>query len=222
MKERENMSEQILKKDSNLKKGGTEDKRKIQTLAKIAMLAAVAAILMLFEIPLPFLAPTFYEIDFSEVPVLIGSFAMGPLAGIAIEAVKILLNFVITGTDTAGVGELANFLLGCSFLLPASLIYCHKKTKKTAMAGLVAGTVTMAVAACFMNAFVLLPAYAAAFGMPVEAFIQMGTAINSHINNLFTFAVLAVAPFNLVKGVAVSLIVMVLYKRISILLKGRM
>lgn len=207
------MSEQVLRRN-------VTGRSKVRTLAQIAMLGAVATVLMLFEFPLPFIAPPFYELDFSEVPILIGAFAMGPLAGVAIEAIKILLNFVINGTITAGVGEFANFILGCAFLLPASLIYRQKKTKKRAIIGMALGTVIMTVAGCVMNAFVLLPAYGAAFGMPVDAFIQMGTAINKSINSLFTFAVLAVGPFNLIKGILDSVIVMLIYKRIRVILKG--
>ena len=207
------MSEQVLRRN-------VAGRSKVRTLAQIAMLGAVATVLMLFEFPLPFIAPPFYELDFSEVPILVGAFAMGPLAGVAIEAIKILLNFVINGTITAGVGEFANFILGCAFLLPASLIYRQKKTKKRAIIGMALGTVIMTVAGCVMNAFVLLPAYGAAFGMPVDAFVQMGTAINKSINSLFTFAVLAVGPFNLIKGILDSVIVMLIYKRIRVILKG--
>ena len=207
------MSEQVLRRN-------VTGRSKVRTLAQIAMLGAVATVLMLFEFPLPFIAPPFYELDFSEVPILVGAFAMGPLAGVAIEAIKILLNFVINGTITAGVGEFANFILGCAFLLPASLIYRQKKTKKRAIIGMALGTVIMTVAGCVMNAFVLLPAYGAAFGMPVDAFVQMGTAINKSINSLFTFAVLAVGPFNLIKGILDSVIVMLIYKRTRVILKG--
>ena len=208
------MSEQVLRR------GNVAGRSKVRTLAQIAMLGAVATVLMLFEFPIPFIAPPFYEMDFSEVPVLVGAFAMGPVAGIAIEAIKILLNFVINGTITAGVGELANFIFGCAFLLPAALIYRRNKTRKNAIIGMAVGTVVMTVAACIMNALVLLPAYGAAFGMPVDAFVQMGTSINKAIDSLFTFAVLAVGPFNLIKGIAVSVIVLLIYKRIRMILKG--
>ena len=136
-----------------------KNRNKIRTMAQIGMLSAIATVLMLFEIPLPF-APSFYEIGFSEVPILIGSFAMGPLAGAAIELIKILLNFAINGTMTAGVGEIANFLIGCSLVVPAALIYHKKHTRTGAVAGMAAGTVFMTVVGCFLNAFVLLPAYA--------------------------------------------------------------
>ena len=109
--------------------------RRIRNMVQIGMLAAVATVLMLFEFPLWF-APSFYQLDFSEVAVLIGAFSMGPAAGVVIEALKILLNFLINGTITAGVGELANFIIGCGLIVPAALIYKRHKTKKNAMLGL--------------------------------------------------------------------------------------
>lgn len=193
---------------------------KIRQMALIAMLGAVATILMLFEIPLPFLAPPFYELDFSEVPVLIGAFALGPVSGVLIELVKVLLNLLINGTITAGVGEFGNFLIGCSFLLPASVIYHRRKDKKHALIGMIAGTVFMAVVGCFINAGLLLPAYSSGLGIPMETLVGMGTAINPAITNILTFVVLAVAPFNLLKGVTVSILTFLLYKRISGLIKA--
>lgn len=186
----------------------------VRAIVQIGMLAAVAVILMLFELPLPF-APSFYKIDFSEVPVLVGCFAMGPLAGVLVELVKILLNFVMTGTSTAGVGEIANFIIGCSLCVPAGLIYRSNRTRKNALIGMVAGTILMAVIGGLINAFVLLPTYAAAFGMPIDALVGMGTAVNSHITNLTTFVLFSVVPFNIVKGVLVSAIVFLIYKKIS-------
>ena len=199
-------------------KQNAKTKNKVRMMAQIGMLSAIAVVLMLFEIPLPF-APSFYEIDFSEVPVLVGSFAMGPLAGAAIEFVKILLNFAINGTTTAGVGEFANFLIGCAMVLPAAWIYKMNHTRKGAIIGMLTGTLFMAFIGCFLNAFVLLPTYAKAFGMPIDALVGMGTAVNSHITSLTTFVIFAVAPFNLLKGFLVSLIVFLIYKMISPILK---
>ncbi|MGN0335718.1 MAG: ECF transporter S component [Lachnospiraceae bacterium] len=191
-------------------------------LVEIAMLGAVSAILMFFEFPLPFIAPSFYEMDLSEVPVLIGAFALGPAAGATIELLKVLLKLLIKGTTTAFVGDLANFLVGCAFVMPAALIYKYKKSKKNALIGMAAGTVIMAAVGCFINAYILLPTYAAAFGMPIEAFIEMGTAINANITNIFTFVILAVAPFNLIKGLVISLITLFIYKYISPILKSHL
>lgn len=190
-------------------------------IAQIGMLAAIAVVLMLFEIPLPF-APSFYEIDFSEVPVLIGAFTMGPLAGGIIELVKIILNLCINGTVTAGVGEFANFVIGCALVLPAAIIYKRKKTKKGAMIGLVTGTLFMTFAGCFINAYIMLPTYAKAFGMSIDALVEMGSAVNASITDLFTFVMFAVVPFNLLKGVLVSIIVLLIYKKISPILKMNM
>ena len=178
-------------KDENMKK----EKLSTRMITQIGMLGAIATVLMLFEIPLPF-APSFYEIDFSEVPVLVGCFSMGPLAGALIELVKIILNFVINGTTTAGVGEVANFIIGCSFCVPAGIIYKRNKTKKDAIIGMVVGTLFMTILGCFVNAYILLPTYAAAFQMPIDSLIEMGTKVNAHIDNLFTFAMFAVLPFN--------------------------
>ena len=186
----------------------------VRTIVQAGMLGAIAVVLMLFEIPLPF-APSFYEIDFSEVPVMIGTFAIGPVAGAAIELVKILLNFIINGTTTAGVGEVANFLIGCAIVVPAGIIYRRKRTRTGAIIGMAVGTVFMTLIGCLLNAYVLLPVYATAFQMPIDALVAMGTAVNGSIDSLFTFVAFAVAPFNLLKGVLVSLIVFLIYKKIS-------
>ena len=191
-----------------------QTKFSVGVMAKVGMLSAIAVILMLFEIPLPF-APAFYEIDFSEVPVLVGCFAMGPIAGVLIELIKIIMNFIINGTITAGVGEVANFLIGCAFVVPAGVIYKKHRSRKSAIIGMVTGTVIMTVVGCFLNAFILLPAYAKAFQMPIEALVEMGAAVNGSVNSLLTFVMFAVAPFNLLKGVLVSLIVLLIYKKIS-------
>ena len=191
----------------------TRTSSKIRTIAQVGMLGAISVILMLFEIPLPF-APSLYEIDLSEVPVMIGCFVMGPMAGVAIEFIKILLNLVINGTVTAGVGEIANFLIGCSMIVPAGIIYKKMHTRKGAIIGMLFGTVFMAVIGCFINAFVLLPTYAKALGMPIDALVGMGSAINPKITDLTTFVIFATAPFNLLKGVLVSVIVFLIYKKI--------
>ena len=195
-----------------------ESKVNIRMIVQIGMLSAIAVVLMLFEIPLPF-APSFYEIDFSEIPVMIGCFVMGPMAGAVIEFIKILLNLMINGTVTAGVGEAANFVIGCALCVPAGLVYKRDHTRKGALIGMAVGTVIMTVMGCFINAYILLPAYGAAFGMPIDALVEMGSAVNSHITSLTTFVIFAVAPFNLLKGTLVSLIVFIIYKKIRPIFK---
>ncbi|RDY32232.1 ECF transporter S component [Lachnotalea glycerini] len=191
---------------------------KVRKMAQIAMLSAVSVILMFFDIPLLF-APSFYKIDLSEVPVLIGTFSMGPLAGVIIELIKIALNLVLKGSLTAGVGELANFLIGCAFIIPSGIIYQKSKTKRGAITGMLAGTLTMTIIGGILNAFVLLPAYAKAFGTPIDYLIQMGSEVNHYITNMSSFVLFAVVPFNLLKGGVVSLIVALIYKKISLVLK---
>jgi len=196
----------------------TTKKVNVRYMVQCGMLGGVATLLMLFEIPLWF-APSFYEIDLSEVAVLVGTFAMGPLAGVVIETIKILLNFILNGTVTAGVGELANLLFGISLVVPAGIIYGRNKTRKGATLGLIAGTIIMTLVGGFMNAYILLPVYATAFGMPLEAIVGMGTAVNPAITGLGSFVLLAVVPFNLLKGVIVSIITLLIYKKLSPILK---
>lgn len=198
--------------------GNAAGRSNLRTMVQVGMLGAVSAVLMMFDIPLGF-APSFYKMDLSEVPVLIGAFAMGPVAGALIELVKVLIHLV-TASTTAGVGDLANFLIGCSFIVPASIIYTRKKSKRTAVIGMAVGGVFMIVVGCFLNAFVLLPFYGKVFGMPIDALVAMGTAVNPAIQSVTGFVILAVAPFNLVKVLAVSVITMLIYKRISPILKG--
>ena len=188
-----------------------------QTLAKIAILGALAFVLMLLEFPLP-IAPTFYKLDFSEVIVLIGGFALGPLEAVVIEALKNILNIIFTGSSTAYVGELANFIVGSCFVVPAAIIYHRNKSIKSALIGSIVGTVCMIIAGALMNGLVLIPMYSKLFNLPLETIIGMGAAIVPAINNVFTFVLYCVCPFNLVKGIIVSALTFILYKRVSPLL----
>ena len=209
--------EKIIEKKNGIK--FSSDKTKINKLVIMAMFSAVAAVLMYVEFPITFIAPAFYEMDLSEVPVMIGSFMLGPCAGVIMEAVKVLLKLVLKGTSTAFVGDFANFILGCALVVPASVLYHTKKTKKRAVIGLVTGGIVLIVSGGFLNALYLLPKYSQLYGMPVETFINMGAAINPAISNIFTFVILAVAPFNLIKATVVGVITMLLYKYLSRLIK---
>lgn len=195
-------------------------KRSSQThfIAKVSILSAISVLLMLFEFALP-IAPSFYKIDLSEVAVLIGGFSMGPIAAISIEGYKIILNLILTGTDTALIGEIANFITGISFVLPAILIYQKNKTRKNALIGLITGTITLAIIGAIMNYFVLLPAYSFFYHMPMENLLKAGQILNPNIVDLFSFVCFITIPFNLLKGIIISAIVFVIYKKVSILLK---
>lgn len=190
----------------------------VKNIAKIALLSAVALVLQTFDFPLPFVAPTFYKLDFSDVAALIGGFAMGPAAGVVIEALKNVLSILFTGSTTMFVGEFANFLIGASFVLPASIMYRNKKDKHTALVGLVVGSISMAVAGVLLNYFVLIPAYSYFFHMDVDMIVAMGTAIFPIIQSKLSFVIVCVTPFNLIKGVLDSVITILLYKHISPLL----
>lgn len=192
----------------------------IDFMAKIAILSAIAVIVMLFEIPLWF-APPFYKIDLSEVIVMIGGFALGPLAAILIEFIKILLNLLTDGTTTAGVGELANFLMGVAFVFPASWWYKRKKKFSHAIVGMAVGTVCLTVVGAVLNLYVLLPAYSVGYGLPIQALIDMGNKVNSAITSIETLVLFATSPFNLLKGIISSVVTILLYKRLSPILHKR-
>ena len=184
----------------------------VRNVTVMAMFGALAAVLMIFEVPLPFIAPSFYGMDISEVPVLVGTFALGPVAGVVMELVKILVKLILKPTSTGFVGEFANFCFGCSLVLPAGIIYRLKKTKKGAVMGMAAGTVIMTIVAVILNAVVMLPFYS--HFMPLDTIIAAGPAIS----NVWTFVILAVGPFNILKGAIVSLLTALVYKRVSVII----
>ena len=179
-----------------------------------AIFASLAGALMFFEIPL-FFAPSFYKIDLSEIPVLICTFYLGPVAGVAAELLKVMVKLLLKGTSTAFVGYFANFAVGFSFVLPASIVYHAKPGRRTALTGMLAGTLVMTVFGSAFNAVYLLPKFAALYGMPMEAIIGMGTKINPSITSVSTLVLFAVVPFNLLKGAIDSVLTFLLYKRIS-------
>ena len=185
-----------------------------------AIFSCMAGVLMLVEIPL-FFAPSFYKIDLSELPILICTFYLGPVAGVIAELIKVCIKLLLKGTTTAFVGDFANFAVGCSFVLPASVVYHANPSRRSALSGMIVGTLVMTVFGSAFNAIYLLPKFAALFGMPMEVIIGMGTKVNSAITSVSTLVLFAVVPFNLLKGLVVSLLTFLLYKRISpILHKG--
>ena len=179
-----------------------------------AMFACMSGVLMLIEIPL-FFAPGFYKLDLSEMPVLICTFYLGPVAGAATELLKVIVKLLLKGTTTAYVGDFANFVVGCTFILPASIIYHARPGKKTALIGMAVGTLIMTVFGSAFNAVYLLPKFAQLYGIPLDTIIAMGTAIRGGVSNISTFVLLCVAPLNLLKGTVVSVLTMLLYKRVA-------
>lgn len=185
-------------------------------MVKISILGVLSYLIMFIEFPLPFFPP-FLKMDFSDLPAIIGGFALGPVAGLMIEFIKNLLHFV-TKTSTGGVGELANFIVGGAFVVAASYMYKKSHTKKGAMAAMILGIVSMTLVGALMNALVLLPFYAQFMG-GMEPLIKMGQSVNPYVTDVWSFAFLIMAPFNTIKGIILAIVTMLLYKKVSPLIK---
>ncbi|WP_459130119.1 ECF transporter S component [Guggenheimella bovis] len=183
-----------------------------KTLVKIAVLAAVATVLSYLETPLA-IFPNFMKIDISTLPAVIAGFALGPMSGFMVEVIKNLFHLI--GSQTGGVGELANILIGGSFVLISSIIYKNHKTRKSALTGLFFATLGMIFMGVLSNKFLLLPYYANVMKFPIEAIVGMANAINPKVTSLTTYLLWVVAPFNLIKGAILSLLTFLVYKRIS-------
>lgn len=211
----------LIEKASVKRTGSRERILSTRKVAVCGMFAAIAAVLMVLEMPVPF-APPFYALDLSELPALVGTFAFGPVAGVLIEFCKVILKILFKPSTTAFVGELANFVIGCSYLLPASAVYLLHKSRKNAVIAMLVGTICMTVFGTAFNAVYLLPKFAQMFHMPMEAIIAMGTEINPSIRSVTSLVVLAVAPLNLLKGGLVSVITLLIYKKISPIMKEGM
>ena len=194
------------------------EKRKVSPARRVSIIgicSAIAAVLHVLDFPLVFLAPDFYKLDFSELPVLLSGFYLGPSAAVACEGVKILLKLLVKGTSTAFVGDFANFVVGCSFVVPATIWYHAHKSKHSAIIGLGIGTLVMTVLGTAFNGIYLLPKFAQLYDIPLEAIIGMGSAIHASVSSVTTFVVICVAPLNLVKGISVSVLTMLLYKKVA-------
>lgn len=188
---------------------------KLRTITGVAVLSAIAFILAYFEFPVP-LSPSFARMDISDLPALIGAFAYGPLAGVLIELVKNALQ--LTSTATAGVGELANFIMGGVFVFVAGLIYRKNKNKKTALIACLIASLAMGVTAAVVNYFVLLPAFEAF--MPLSELIASFGEFMPFIKTKLDVVLFNALPFNLLKGLVISAVTMLIYKKLSPILKG--
>lgn len=189
-----------------------------KNLTMIAMLSAIAAVLMIFEIQLPF-SPSFVKFDFSDLPVMLGGFLIGPFAGGIIAFMKILLHFLLNGTTSFFVGDLSNLLLTLSFVLPASFIYQQKKTKKTTIQGLLVSIICTSLLAIIFNLFLIFPLYLKVLNLKMVDLINMIHVVNPLVKDVFTMIVFSLLPFNLFKYSIVSMITMLSYKKLSILFK---
>lgn len=167
-------------------------------LVKSAVLSAIAVIFMYFDFPILPAFP-FLKIDLSDVPALIGGFALGPVAGLIIEAFKNVLIMIIKGTQTGGVGELANFIIGASFVYPAALIYHRRRTFKSALVSMLVAIVSMAFVGVLANYFILIPLYMK--NMPTD--------------KLINYVISGIIPFNMIKGAIISVSTLAIYKKVS-------
>ncbi len=184
-------------------------------LVKISILSVISYLIMFIEFPIVF-APGFLKLDFSDIPAIIGGFALGPVAGIFIELIKNILHFV-TKSSTGGIGEIANFLIGGAFVFISSGIYHLGKNKKNAIIGCLIGTIGMSIVGALANLYLLIPFYANMF--PIDAIVQMGTVVNKNIVDIKTLVYYGVVPFNIFKGIVMSVATAVLYKKVSCILK---
>ena len=193
--------------------------RSISNTRKItatALLAAVAYLLAFLEFPVP-LTPAFARMDLSDLPALIGAFAFGPVTGVMVELVKNLLGLMTS--STGGVGELANFLMGASYVFTAGEVYKHRKTKRMALIGGIAGSIAMGIMAAITNYFILLPMFEQF--MPLEEIIAAFGEFIPFIHTKMDVVLFNAFPFNVMKGLVITAVTMLVYKKLSPVLKGR-
>ncbi|MEF9952118.1 MAG: ECF transporter S component [Clostridium sp.] len=190
----------------------TPKRRNVDKLVKVSILSAIGFILMMVDFPLP-IFPVFLQIDLSDIPALIGGFALGPIAGVAIELIKNLIHLL--ASSTAGIGEMANFIVGATFVFVASTVYKKSRTKKGAIIGVAVGTIVMSIVACVFNYFVLIPLYESVLGWPISGIIDMASKVTSLVTNLETLILYSILPFNLLKGIIVSGVVLLIYKKVK-------
>ncbi|MBR2422220.1 MAG: ECF transporter S component [Oscillospiraceae bacterium] len=195
--------------------------RPARRICIIAICGAIAAVLHMLDFPLLFLAPGFYKLDFSELPVMLCGFYLGPSAAVFCEVIKIILKLLFKSTSTAFVGDFANFVVGCSLVLPAVIVYHTHKSKTSALWGCIIGTLVLTVVGSFFNAVYLLPKFSQLYSLPLDSIIAMGAEINTGITNISSFVMLAVAPLNLIKGTMISVLTILLYKKVARPLFGR-
>lgn len=186
-----------------------------RTITITALLASISYILAFFEFPVP-LSPSFARMDLSDIPALIGAFALGPATGVIIELIKNVLQLL--STSTAGIGELANFLIGASYVWIAGFIYKYKRIKKGAISAYIISSIVMGVVAMIVNYFILLPLFETF--MPLDQLIASFSEFLPFIQTKLDVVLYNVLPFNVIKGLVVGLVTMVVYKKLAPVLKG--
>ena len=196
-----------------------QKKVNVRTLAMTAVLGAVATVLMFFSFSIPIILPSFLAMDFSELPALIAAFTMGPVSGVVVCLIKNLVNLPSSGTG--GAGELCNFLMGVTFVVPAGLIYKFRKDRVGAVLGSLVGAVVMAVLSLPINLFISYPAYAVFYNMTTDKVMDMYQAIVPWVKTLPQALLIFNMPFTFCKAMCSVIISFVIYKRISPIIKGK-
>lgn len=187
--------------------------KKLSRNIKITLLSTIAFLLMYIELAVP-LFPEFLKIDISDIPALMGAFALGPVEGVIIQLLKNILHGIFA-TKTGFIGEVANFVVGSVLVFIAGYSYRSNKSKKSAFVGLLAGTIMMSAVAGILNLYVFIPLYQKILNIPIEDFVKMTSKVNPAVNSLGTLVLWSIVPFNLLKGVLISTLTMGVYKKVS-------
>lgn len=188
--------------------------KKLSILIKISVLSAMGIVLSLFEIQIP-IFPNFLKLDLSDIPALLGSFALGPFAGVGIELIKNAIHIPLKGASTLGIGELANFIVGSTLVFTAGNLYKHNKSRKNALISIIAGVLAMSIVGSITNYYIFLPLYESALGFKITDIVASGHSVNSLVKDLNSFIAYCILPFNLLKGFAVGIITFISYKKLS-------
>lgn len=191
---------------------------RIRRLTTAAILGVIAFLLIAVNFSIPIIS-IFAEFDLSALPEIIGGFVLGPVGAIEIIVVKIVLKLLFQGTSSMFTGEVQNLILSMAYVLPAVIYYRKHRTKKGAIIGLLLGTVFTVVLSIFTNVYLIFPAYIYLYGMTWDSIIAMVTAVNPYITNVPTFVALSVLPFNIIARTIISVLAVLLYKKISVPLK---
>ncbi|MDO5733815.1 MAG: ECF transporter S component [Eubacteriales bacterium] len=208
--------------DANLKlssKGQTKlvsSRDRTAWIAKTAILSALSIILMYLEFPIP-LMPVFLKFDFADLPALLAAFSIGPGTGVLVQLIRNIAH--LPASHTFYTGELANFLVGGSFVFVAGMIYRRKKTKRMAIIGLTCGGLVMTIVAVAFNYYVNIPFYSKVMNLPLEGIISMVNAVgNTLVHDLWTLLLFVFVPFNILKSLVISIFMLLIYKKLSPLL----
>lgn len=191
----------------------------VSNIALIAVLGALGAVLMVIDFPI-FVAPSFYKLDLGDLPCVIGALALGPIPALFIQIVKIIIKLLIKPTSTAFVGEIAAFVFSSMYCVIAASLYSIKKTKKNAYVAILISSLISVIITCIGNYYFIIPSYVKLFNMPLAAIIGAGNAIFPMVKDKLSFVLYCVAPFNLIKFVLVGILTILLYKRVSNIIKN--